>query len=341
MARNDVVNSDGSLNIDRLGQNVDDIRNITSDLADIESHRIKGNTNQKYRLVAGVIRNDGTGWAYIEDTGHAKTGLYTISTTTNNEIKIDYDFTATKVSSLVVTPDETFTKYGIVCGSSVGTTYSLIKPSMPFSCYVTGTNTISAIPAPLSNSTTITSGTSGFTINHSAALSNDIPVVAVLTESAQVPSLDVRLSYSATSVICTAYADFHGYIAFDGTNWTVTTSNINKPTLSFDSTTGILTVTHEKINNSLSVGITGRGVNLPALGSVGSTSFEVKFYDYAGSVITTPNTDMKLFYHRGVKVKNTMPSDMRVSIRRGNVYIPVNDLVDSSGNFWIYGIMEV
>jgi hypothetical protein len=35
MARNDVVNSDGSLNIDRLGQNVDDIRDHTSELADI------------------------------------------------------------------------------------------------------------------------------------------------------------------------------------------------------------------------------------------------------------------------------------------------------------------
>jgi hypothetical protein len=34
MARNDVVNSDGSLNIDKLGQNVDDIKNHTAQLAE-------------------------------------------------------------------------------------------------------------------------------------------------------------------------------------------------------------------------------------------------------------------------------------------------------------------
>jgi hypothetical protein len=40
MARNDVVNSDGSLNIDRLGQNVDDINDHTSQLAETETQLI-------------------------------------------------------------------------------------------------------------------------------------------------------------------------------------------------------------------------------------------------------------------------------------------------------------
>lgn len=323
-----------------LGERLDDFDNRFGVLL---GEQVKGKGDQKYKLIAGVIRNDGTSWKFIEDSGHAKTGLSAISSSGNN-IQIDYDFTATKVGSLIVTPDETLANYGITVGSSVGTAYSVINAYMPFSCFVTGRSTISGVPNPLTNSTSIVESgdLSGFTINHSTAFSGDTPVVSVVTESTQAPGLDVRFSFGTTSVICTAYADFHGYISCDGANFSVLTDNIQKPTLTWDAGTSQLVITHIPMNNIYDVQISGKdGLLEPRITSVAADKIYVKFFDWAGTAVTSLSTNMKLFYKRGVKVKNKMPGDMRVGIRRGSVVIPANDLVNASGNFWIYGIMEV
>jgi len=74
---------------------------------------------KKVAFVAGVIRNSGNGWEYINDSGHNPMNLSSVTVNQNGQIVINYGFTASKVLSLVATPDETFARSYII-GGSVG-----------------------------------------------------------------------------------------------------------------------------------------------------------------------------------------------------------------------------
>lgn len=75
--------------------------------------------NKNVKIIAGVIRNSGTGWRLIDDANHQPINIDSVSVDSANNIVINYGFTASKVLSLVVTPDDTFAK-SYTCGASVG-----------------------------------------------------------------------------------------------------------------------------------------------------------------------------------------------------------------------------
>lgn len=79
-----------------------------------------GNTARNYQLLSGVIRNSGSGWAFLDNTSHRPTNFGAI-TAFSDRLEIAYGSTATYVSSFQVTPDETLTSMGVRCGASVGT----------------------------------------------------------------------------------------------------------------------------------------------------------------------------------------------------------------------------
>lgn len=81
--------------------------------------RILGETGRTYRLVSGVLRNTGGGWAWINDAGHRASG-FRAATQTSTAITLPYSFRGLKVSSLQVTPDEYFASRGLRVGASVG-----------------------------------------------------------------------------------------------------------------------------------------------------------------------------------------------------------------------------
>lgn len=78
--------------------------------------------------VYGVIRNVGSGFFFIDDATHAPENFASISTvngsSTSGYVRVTYSQTASKVGSLVVTADETFTKQGYAAGASVGVSYA-------------------------------------------------------------------------------------------------------------------------------------------------------------------------------------------------------------------------
>ena len=96
------------------------LENEVPELSDISE------SGKKIKIVAGAIRNSGTGWAFINDTYHNPINLSTISVDSSGLLQIDYGFTAKKVLSLVVAPDETLSRY-YSCGCSVGLSYSSAK----------------------------------------------------------------------------------------------------------------------------------------------------------------------------------------------------------------------
>ena len=79
---------------------------------------LHGSSSHAYRIVAGPIRNTGSGWQAIVNTTHSPTGIGTMSTS-GTTITMRYSFRATKIVSFVVTPDETLAKAGVFSGASV------------------------------------------------------------------------------------------------------------------------------------------------------------------------------------------------------------------------------
>lgn len=71
-------------------------------------------------IVAGALRNSGSGWTVIDDADHAPINLRSASHSTT-EIRIFYGRRASAVHSLIVGVDETLaTRRGLVCGASAG-----------------------------------------------------------------------------------------------------------------------------------------------------------------------------------------------------------------------------
>lgn len=78
----------------------------------------KGTLGRKFRVIAGTIRNTGTGWEVLNDTGHRPTGVTGV-TVTSTAIVVSFASTL-KVVSFVCGPDETYASRGLRVGASVG-----------------------------------------------------------------------------------------------------------------------------------------------------------------------------------------------------------------------------
>lgn len=79
----------------------------------------RGNPARKYRVVAGVIRNMGSGWETIEDVGHRSTGIDSVLTNSDHIALNHTAIGVSRVLSLSVTTDEALAGTFDV-GASVG-----------------------------------------------------------------------------------------------------------------------------------------------------------------------------------------------------------------------------
>jgi hypothetical protein len=317
---------------------------------------MKGDDGKVYKIFAFVVRNDGTGWDYIDDADHRPTNMGAIAVV-GDDLRVTYGAPGVRVVTCIVGTDETMSALGMTCGPSVGLDYSNIKMYIPFACWVEKSAGAFAFGAGdglnpwLDEGTDTTIATSvdesTFTITHKTASGSHPPVMTVLTQAGgggAFPGVDIRMSWGGTSIIGTAHALFEGYVSYNaGTGlWEVDTPNIAKPTFGFSA--GVLTVTHENLGtDTKSILITDvSGVYLSATGStVTGTTFQVVFQDYAGLNITPANANMKFRYMRPRMVKTKAPDGMRVGIQRGPVILDPNKVESVNGNLWGIGVLEV
>jgi len=81
--------------------------------------------------ISGTIRwVNSTTWEPVADAGHTPTGITSV-TVLSDRVRVNYDFTAEKVSSFQATPDEAFASADVRVGASVGLTYADIFFYMP------------------------------------------------------------------------------------------------------------------------------------------------------------------------------------------------------------------
>jgi lysophospholipase L1-like esterase len=93
----------------------------TADKVKIDSGLMSLTMSKQYKVVACVVRNTGSGFQFISDGSHVPVNCLSIATAGDQlSFTITFNFTASKVVSMVGTPDETLGRKGYSMGASVG-----------------------------------------------------------------------------------------------------------------------------------------------------------------------------------------------------------------------------
>jgi hypothetical protein len=180
------------------------------------------------------------------------------------------------------------------------------------------------------NVSSVTNDTAAITVNFGGpAVKKIIGFVAVPDETYAQKGVTFGSSVGKTSAIIYPVRNgrsIGAYITYDGTNWNVATgASGNFAVTGFNTTNGILSITHDDVGDSHVGSTTGRDGSRPQFGSITPTTTDIKFFDNAGAAILTPTTAMKVFVSRGAGPRQLNP----------------NTLTETSGNIWFMGIFEV
>lgn len=222
---------------------------------------VYGDDGKKYKTVQCVLRNTGEGWYAITDATHNPTGVASISESTFT-VDINFNFTASKIGSLIATPDETFAELGYIIGASVTPTEANLKIYKP--------------------------------------------------------------NYYNNII--------GGYIYYNGTSWSILSGVGNVSVDSFSD--GTLFLSHDSLLNANRYmgSVTGRDGNyVYHFGPIGDDFTRIKIFDFAGNPVTTPDTNMKLYFTRNGDLISNTNLDLQTP----------DSVVSAIGNIWVIGVFEV
>jgi hypothetical protein len=292
----------------------------------------------RWKVIGGAIRNTAGSWAAIDDEYHRPIGIGSVEKSGTYELKLNYSFSGKEVGALSVTVDDALAPLGITTGASVGMSFSYVYFHAPFSCYMDGTTVeylhalwTDAVEADMVDATTLQ-------ITHPPTHLGDHPVISQVAGSGR-----FQVGYNTDRITIKAVDDLNGFVDYDVSNgWTHTnTTNTVTPTFAYNA--GVLRVTHGDAGMVGAPLISAHGgTYIPHLHSLTDAYFEVRFFDYAGNLVTVENTAMAFWYRRAANVPAVYPSDAKVFIRRGSLPVPVDNFALVAGNnFWVTGWMEV
>lgn len=314
-------------------------------LAELGGRALLGTAGRGYNALSGVIAANGGPLAFINDGGHRPTGFsLTLSQPNTYSTKVNFLDIASRVSTFLAVPDETYAVAGILAGSSVFTDSAVIQASAPLTLKYAGFNAITA--PPLWNSGALIGNTlmanGGVKITHPQATPGATPVVTAISATGVAGAQLAISDYTDNDVTIVAVDDMNGFISYNGTVWAQSLSNNVVPPSSIVFTAGNLVVTHPDVGtdayNVLPIAFaTSYQV---VLANVSSTSFTIQFYTAAGVLVTVADTAMKFKYRRNAKVVRNL-NGVTFSLNRGRCFVP-NAAYQNlpAGNFWLYGVME-
>lgn len=148
------------------------------------------------------------------------------------------------------------------------------------------------------NVASVTTGLTGITVNFDLASTQRVIWASVTPDEAMATggyfsgasvglnNLTIKLGRTGTIA---------SYIAYNGTTWT-TQGDIS--VTSFGTATGTLNLTHEVIRGFGASAVTRQSPLVASIGTIGTTATTIFFRDPTGAVVTTPNTDMKVYVSR-------------------------------------------
>lgn len=130
---------------------------------------VRGSDGKRYRVVAGAIRNTGTGFQLINNTAHTPVGIQSVTTAADGmSVTLKLPFQASTVGSVIAAPDETLATAGYLIGASVGLGSITLYASQPggFGDYVSWNGSRWVSLNGIVTSTTINRSTGLITCTH-------------------------------------------------------------------------------------------------------------------------------------------------------------------------------
>ncbi|WP_218711557.1 hypothetical protein [Arthrobacter sp. BF1] len=113
------------------------------------------------------------------------------------------------------------------------------------------------------------------------------------------------------------------YVSYNGSAWTSFNGYVTNT--SMNTSTGLVTCTHEAMNPEVGGSITSRSLSRHGvLDGMGPTTTSFYFVDSAGTPDKTPRTEHKMWINRA-----------------GSRTAKMNTLTKPNTNIWIYGVMEI
>lgn len=325
-------------------------RSVQASVEDMISTRVKGNDNVTYNMIGGAIRRDtavSPDWQFISDSAHKLSNLLTIT----NGVEVGITYNGSKIVTLCVCPDERWASAGVQIGASVGAGAATLRMGAP--CTFTVDLDTMAIGTDLRffrvGRFGVSIAASGLiTLTHPQRQVALMPVVLHYTDSSSA-EIAVPFDLRATSAgVSTLYLKrrMSGRINYTGSAWAA--SNTPFPNsdylFSYDTGTGILTVTHPEVAGNVQPTVTPYGNAavdyIPLVLASTGTSFQVKFRKLSdGSVPVGTPTDMGFYFDRGMNAIDKTPNG-KLHIDLGTVQVDMNDVDFPLGNAWIIGMME-
>ena len=317
-------------------QRLDSVKSIIQTLT--KNLVVGDDNNYRPRLLACAIRNTGSGWAFINDSSHEPIGFTGIETLPDGRIRLDHAVGAVEVGGLVVCTDETFARRGIIAGASVGLSSSYIDVSAILNFTVDTVNG-DITSDPMWDGDIIGNISGGVcNVTHPECQGGDLPSISAV-DTTNPSRTDITISYSNSQANLVPTSNISGYMSYNGTDWVYTGDMTDTPTGVWDGVENEVVVTHV-MSDTTDISINGRATAHTAKpDSTSSTTFQVKFYDVSGSLVTTPDTDMKFFFSRKGYAKTSLRYGT-FAIKRGYAKVDANKLISGSGNLWILGVQN-
>lgn len=179
------------------------------------------------------------------------------------------------------------------------------------------------------NILSVTTGASSITVNFNLADGDSVSTfIAVPDDTLAGAGFTVGASVvpsAATIVLKQQTKKISDYVSWNGSAFTSQNSVFTIGSF----TAGLLTLTHPTVVTvPATVQLQMRsGVYIPAWETASSGTTTIKFFDYAGTLITTADTNMKLYVNRGLPSGNDDPA-------------LVNTTTYPSSNIWFFGIIR-
>lgn len=320
--------------------------------AAIVGRALAGDSNKKYRILSFVIRQTtpGGGWVALDDSGHAPTGLDSI-VVTGNDLALNFNFTASKVGTFVVTPDETFTAQGVTVGASVGTSSAILSFFAPIGGVVSGLGV--GYNTTLGNVTSQIVNTDSIVINHISTTHTNAAGQGVSLSKLGTNSYLPAVEHNKTSLTIKCKESFSGRFACTTTTpgaevFTLTENGGSTGfSASWDAAKQCVIVSHPVMLPSGPRLYFQQSRDAPvryllSTDTHATGSVELHFYDTNGVKITAATNSMIFYAYSNDAYPINLPgSTSFASVSRQEVPCNADQLYNAVGNFWVFGVFEV
>lgn len=319
--------------------------NLATYLQDL--NHIIGNPQKDYHVVSCVLRQStlGGGWEVLDDATHTPVGLdaTTPVSESGGNITLNYNFTAGKIGSLLVTPDEGYAAVPLTYGATVGTSSATIQMFYPFELRINGT--VGAAQSYLGTdgvewSLTADAGAGTWVVTHPAMTHSDsagFPVsVSLKNDEGTINDVSVS-AISKTGFTLQAVNQICGRVSAGS----IVSENVGPQTVAWDGT-DTMTITHPTSKLLGDVAVVSEDPQYHAAVTADTlTTITIQFFNIAtGALYTGASAPCDVRYMRSSLTPSSYPGGTDVYIKRGPVKVDAANVSDASSNLWVFGIFE-